>query len=373
MSRGTPQREPSPGRTRFRLSRIPMLDGPDLTTRRLAVMEARSGRDGPTVWLTAGIHGDEVGGVVVVQEVFARLRKRRLRAGRVSAFPLLNPFGFETASRLIPSSREDLNRAFPGDAGGSFAQRVALVVHERIRNDGPDLVLDLHNDWIRSIPYALVDPRPSHDAGRAAHARVRQAARATGLPMVDEQEEGLSRAMLRSTLSGSLLECGIPAMTLELGAAHGVERASIEAGVDAVWSVLASLGLVEPLPEPDTGAFGEMPSGYRGRVLRYGHTPCPSTSGIVRFLVDAGDTVEMGTPLASVHDVFGRRVELLEAAESALVLGRADSSLAVPGMPLVALAMRKSSPAAAGSRAAGATVAPRAERAPPTGEEEPRA
>jgi len=331
-------------RPRLRLSRIPVLAGADLTTRRLAMMEARSGRDGPTVWLTAGVHGDEVGGVVVVQEIFARLRKRSLAAGRIKAFPLLNPFGFETASRQIPSTQEDLNRAFPGDANGTFAERIAHLVTARIRDDAPDLVLDLHNDWIRSIPYALVDPRPTHAAGREAHRRVRDAARATGLPMVDEQEEGVSRATLRSTLSGSLLECGIPALTLELGAAQSVEEESVGAGVDAIWRVLAGLGLGEP--DPAAPSARPLPAGYRGRILRYGHRPCPSTAGIVRFRVEPGDTVAHATPLASVHDVFGRRVELLRAVGEALVLGRADSSLAVPGVPLVALAMRPSPPGA---------------------------
>lgn len=301
------------------------------------MIEARSGREGPSVWLTAGVHGDEVGGIVVVQEIFARLRRHPLRAGRLSAFPMLNPFGFETASRPIPSSQEDLNRAFPGDPHGTLAQRIAHLVGERIRADAPDLVLDLHNDWIRSIPYALIDPRPLHLAGRDAHARAREAARATGLPMVDEQEEGISRATLRSTLSGSLLEAGVPALTLELGAAHSVEEESVRTGIEAVWRALGSLGLVECEPGPPPLA---LPRGYAGRVLRYGHKPCPTSAGIVRFRVGPGERIEAGAELASVHDVFGRRVELLRAERDALVLACADSALALPGSPVVALASR---------------------------------
>lgn len=332
------------GRTRLRFSRIPVLDGADLTTRRLALMEARSGRAGPSVWLTAGVHGDEVGAIVVVQEIFARLRSGALKAGRVQAFPLLNPFGFETASRQIPSSQEDLNRAFPGDASGTFAQRIAHLVSARIRADAPDLVLDLHNDWIRSIPYALIDPRPTDEAGRAAHRSVREAARATGLPMVDEQAEGVSRAMLRSTLSGSLLESGVPALTLELGAAHSVDEPSVRSGVDAVWRALAAIGVVAPDADaPDVGPL--VPDDYRGRMLRYGHRPCPSTTGIVRYLVEPGQVIGASTPLASVHNVFGRRMELLRSTDEALVLGCSDSSLAVPGVPIVALAMRPAPPA----------------------------
>lgn len=330
---------PRAPRTRLRLSRLPVLEGADLTTRRLAVMEARSGRTGPLLWLTAGIHGDEMGSIVVVHEVFRRLRRSGLRAGRVCAFPLLNPFGFEAATRHIPSTEEDLNRSFPGDAQGTFAQRIAHLVTARIRAGTPDLVLDLHNDWIRSIPYALVDPRPAGEAGRTAHRRVREAAAASGLPAVDEQEEGVSRAQLRSTLSGSLLESGVPALTLELGAAQMVDEGDVRAGVAAIWRVMASLGLVEAGTED--AAPLPLPEGYRGRVLRYGHEPYPSRAGIVRFAVRPGEAVRSGSALAHIHDVFGRRLETLRTAGDALVLGHADSSLAVPGVPLVALAMRR--------------------------------
>lgn len=316
------------------------MKGADLSDRYLAMIEARSGRPGPLVWLTAGIHGDEVGGIVVVQEIFRRLRRQRLRAGRISAFPLLNPFGFDTANRQIPSTEEDLNRAFPGDARGTFAERIAALVFKRISADAPALVLDLHNDWIRSIPYALIDPRPATEQGRAAHRRVKEIAAITDFVIVDEQEEGVSRAMLRSTLSGSLLESGIPALTLELGAAHVVDEPNVAAGVEAVWNLLVHLAMVDPAEATEHLDLG--PAEFRGRVLRYSHRPFPSRAGIVRFSVAPGDTVKEGSAIATLYDVFGRKLEVLRAGGDAVVLGHADSSLAVPGVPLVAMAMGRS-------------------------------
>lgn len=298
-------------------------------------MEARSGRRGPSVWLTAGVHGDEIGGVVVVHEIFARLRKRPLLAGRLSAFPLLNPFGFETASRRIPSTQEDLNRCFPGDPDGSLAERIAHIAHTKILESRPDLVLDLHNDWLRSIPYVLIDPRPSTPDGRSAHGRARSAAQATGIPVVAEPDDAASRAAARGTMSGHLLERGIPALTLELGAAGTVEESAIQTGADTIWAVLAELGMVAK----ETAAPGraEVPR-RRQRIWHYDHEPCPSTAGIVRFRVKPGDRLSTGAPLATIHNVFGRRVELLRATRDVLVLGFSDSALAVPGLPIVALA-----------------------------------
>lgn len=325
-------------RTRVRRRQVPILRGADLTTRSVALVEAWSEAPGPTVWLTAGLHGDEVGGCVVVHEIFDRVSRRGLLAGRLAAFPLLNPFGFEATSRHIPATGEDLNRSFPGDPDGTIGQRIAHLVHARILADVPALVLDLHNDWIRSIPYALIDPRPASEAGRHAHAAARRAGFAMGLPVVDEQEEGMSRAALRATLSGSLLERGVPAVTLELGAAGIVVERNVRIGVAAVWRALAELGLVEPDDEA-LGASGDaIPSDYHGRLLQYSHHPLPRRSGIARFHVEPGRVVRAGMRLATISDVFGRRLERVEAETDALVLGHADSSLSMPGVALFAMA-----------------------------------
>ena len=89
---------------------LKILTGSDLSQRKLPVMEAKSVNSGPVVWLTACVHGDELGGIVIIQEIFKLLKKKPLLKGTVYAFPLMNPIGFETASRHINISEE----GFPG-------------------------------------------------------------------------------------------------------------------------------------------------------------------------------------------------------------------------------------------------------------------
>ena len=110
---------------KVKYSFIKILTGSDLSRRRLPFMSIESRNTGPSVWLTACGHGDEVGGMVVIQEIFKILRKKPLLKGSVYAFPLMNPIGFETASRNITLSKEDLNRSFPGNINGSLAERIA--------------------------------------------------------------------------------------------------------------------------------------------------------------------------------------------------------------------------------------------------------
>ena len=153
---------------RIRYSFLQILTGSDLSRRRLALMEAASPEPGPVVWVTACAHGDEVGGIAVVQELFRRLRRTPLRRGRLCAFPLMNPTGFEMMTRHLGVTQDDLNRAFPGDANGSLAQRIAHLIFTAITETAPRLVIDLHNDWIKSIPYVVIDPPPA-GPNRAIH------------------------------------------------------------------------------------------------------------------------------------------------------------------------------------------------------------
>src|SRR3989338_4054302 len=87
-----------------------ILTGSDLSSRRLAIMEIESRNPGPVVWLTAAIHGDEVGGIAVVQEVFKQLRKYPLLKGTIKAMPLMNPIGFESGTRRIRSEERRVGK-----------------------------------------------------------------------------------------------------------------------------------------------------------------------------------------------------------------------------------------------------------------------
>jgi predicted deacylase len=308
------------------------MTGSDLSTRRLALMEAHAGRPGPVVWLTACVHGDEVGGIVVVHEVLKRLRRRPLLIGSLYAFPLMNPIGFESVSRTIGVSREDLNRSFPGNPLGSTAERIANLVFSRIRETDPALVLDLHNDWIKSIPYTLIDPYPGPKR-REVYEQVKHFARHSGFLVVNEQEEDTTREQLSRTLTGSLMLHDIPALTLELGEAYVVNEENVTYGVESVWSLLQTLDMVEPTSTPR--AY-QAPAAFRDKILRYSHQPYSATSGIVRFLVKPGDPTVPDQPIARIYNVFGKHQETLRARRAGVVLGHADSSVAFPGMPLVA-------------------------------------
>lgn len=312
--------------TRIKHAFIKILTGSDLSRRRLPLMTAESPNPGPVLWLTACCHGDEVGGIFIVHEIFRKIRKHGLLRGKVYAFPLMNPIGFETISRTITLSKEDLNRSFPGSEDGTLGERIAHIIYRTIIDTRPTLVIDLHNDWIRSIPYALVDPY-SGVTHNETYKKILAFAKNSGFPVIREQQA------LPGALTYNLLRQDIPSLTLELGEPYVVNEKYANYGVRSIWNIMHQMRLtaetIPPFAYP-------LPKSFQRRVLRYLDRPYSAKSGIARYLVNAGDCVSAGQAVAKIYNAFGKLSETIRAAEDAIVLGHADTSVAFPGMAVMA-------------------------------------
>lgn len=311
---------------KVKYSFLKILTGSDLSRRRLPLMTIESVHPGPVVWLTACIHGDEVTGIVTIQEVFKSIRKHPLRKGSLYAFPLMNPIGFETASRNITLSKEDLNRSFPGDKNGSVAERIADKIFSTIKETKPTLVLDLHNDWMKSIPYALVDPNPA-GAHKKAYEYTRKAAEKSGFLVVLETED------TKRSLSYSLLEHDIPALTIELGESYVVNEQNVEYGVKSILGILAYLEMIDKPAESFTFKTFQA---VTANTLKLSSLPVSSASGIVRFLTEPGAVVKKGQVVAKIYNAFGKLQGTLLCRNDGVVLGHSDFSVAFPGAPVMA-------------------------------------
>ncbi|MGQ9720605.1 MAG: succinylglutamate desuccinylase/aspartoacylase family protein [Candidatus Jordarchaeum sp.] len=298
-------------------------------------MEIISVNPGPVVWLTGCVHGDEVGGIVVIQEIFKKLRREPLLKGSVHAFPLMNPIGFETASRHITLSREDLNRSFPGNKNGSLAERIADKIFTTIIETNPTLVLDLHNDWRKSIPYTFIDP-PEVVSDKETYEKMKLFSKMTGFLIVSEQKEAYEREHMEKTISGSFNRHGIPSLTLELGESYVVNEENVEYGVKSILNILDYLGMVKPMSEKFTY---QIPEFLREKVLRYSHRPLSAASGVVRFLIEPGNFVKKGQSVARVYNAFGKLRDTIRALQDGVVLGYSDSSVGFPGVPVIAFAV----------------------------------
>ena len=110
----------------FNVSRLPSGTRINITAHVI-----RSKREGPTVLVLGGVHGDEINGVQIVRRLLSSGRMDKLQNGSVILVPLLNVYGFINFNRDVPDGK-DVNRSFPGSSSGSLASRVASVLTKKI-------------------------------------------------------------------------------------------------------------------------------------------------------------------------------------------------------------------------------------------------
>lgn len=99
-------------------------------------------RPGPSVGVSAMIHGDELDGLLIARELVRTLDPTSMR-GTVRILGVANPLAMEGITRNTPIDMLDMNRQFPGSADGWLSEQQAHVIaHEFI--DKVDVLVDLH-------------------------------------------------------------------------------------------------------------------------------------------------------------------------------------------------------------------------------------
>ncbi len=97
----------------------------------IPVFVFRSNAEGPTILLSAGMHGEETNGIEIIRRIITRDEVKRLNCGNIIAIPVINSVSFLFGSRELPDGR-DLNRCFPGNKNGSFGSRIAYDLMKHI-------------------------------------------------------------------------------------------------------------------------------------------------------------------------------------------------------------------------------------------------
>jgi uncharacterized protein len=270
--------------------------------------------DGPTLFLTAAIHGDELNGVEIIKRVMKRAVLKSL-SGCILAVPVVNIFGFIDQSRYLPD-RRDLNRSFPGRVTGSLAARLAhMVATEIVANS--NFGIDLHTGPVHRTNFPQIRVNLSDPDSR-------RMANAFGAPVVIDANvrEGTLRAYAGSQ--------GVPTLLYESGEALRLDELSIEAGVNGVIRVLREL---EMLPAHSKTAKVVEPT--YANDTSWVRAPM---SGIINMRCRLGQRVKSQQVLAKISDPFGEIETDVVAPAGGIVIGRSTSPLTHEGDALFNLA-----------------------------------
>lgn len=254
--------------------------------------------DGPTLFVSAAVHGDEIVGVEIIRRLLRRVTGHRIN-GTLLLVPVVNIFGFVTHDRYLPD-RRDLNRSFPGNANGSLAAQLANAFRNEVVKRS-DFGIDLHSAAVHRTNYPQI--RVSADSEKAA-----EMALAFSPPAI-------ITAPLRD---GSLREFaradGVEMLLYEAGEALRFDEFAIRIGVRGILRVMAQMGMIDRQPEPEE--FQPVLS-HKTSWLR------SPQGGIFVAQPHAGDLVEEGDVIGTVSNPFGDDTVELHAPFSGMIIGEA--------------------------------------------------
>lgn len=275
----------------------------------------RAAKPGPTVFVTAAVHGDEINGTGAIRELVVENTFELIR-GTLVMVPVVNVLGFERHSRYLPD-RRDLNRSFPGTPGGSLASRLAHAVFTQVVKRC-DYGIDLHTAAVRRTNFPNV-------RANLKNKELCAFARAFGTELI------ISGKAPAGSLRRSACNAGCPTLILEAGEVWKVEPTVVEYATRGVRNCLIHLGMVEGRPsEPSYRIEAD-----KTQWVRAHH------GGFLSFHVGPGDIIKEGDAIATNTSLLGREHNTITAPRDGVVLGMTTLPSVAPGDPVCHLAYVK--------------------------------
>jgi len=280
----------------------------------MAVQVVHGRRDGPCIFVSAAVHGDELNGVEIIRRLLRRKALARLR-GTLLAVPVVNTYGLIAQSRYLPD-RRDLNRSFPGSASGSLAARLADTFLDEIVSRCTHGV-DLHtgSNHRSNLPQL----RATLDDDETL-----RLARAFGAPVI------LDASTRDGSLRESVMERGIPMLLYEAGEALRFNEVAIKVGLRGVMKVMRAIGMLPPLKRGHES--------FEPTIARKSMWIRSPRSGLLRLNVRLGDKVTRGVEVAHVADALGAEDVTVAATVSGIVIGLLRNPLVYRGDALIHIA-----------------------------------
>ncbi|XPV67552.1 MAG: succinylglutamate desuccinylase/aspartoacylase family protein [Halarcobacter sp.] len=276
------------------------------TPAKLPIRVIRGKRNGPTIFISAAIHGDELNGIEIIRR-FRKLNILKRIKGTIILIPIVNIYGVMTLSRYMPD-RRDLNRSFPGTNRGSLASRVANIFFNEIISKC-DLGIDLHTASIHksNLPQIRANIKDEFTFNLA---------KSFEAPVVLHAE--LRDGSLRQVAQ----ENNIPILLYEAGEALRFDETSIRIGVKGIVNVLRELNMIPKT----TIKRKRLPI-----VTRSSQWIRAVESGILRTIKALGDTVHEGEIIAYVDEALDDETFEIKASFDGIIIGKSEIPLVQEG------------------------------------------
>lgn len=278
--------------------------------------------EGPTLFVSAALHGDEILGVEIIRRLL-KLDDIKDLKGTLIAIPVVNIFGFINQTRYSPD-RRDLNRFFPGTGSGSLTSQLAqLFMDEIVRKCTHGIDLHTGSNHRTNLPQirAYLD-----------NPETERLALAFGAPVI------LDANILDGSLRQAGKDIGIHMLLYEAGEVLRFDEFSIQAGINGILSVMGAIDMLEGIKEntsTHTPLISHSSTWVRSPI-----------SGVLRNNIEIGQSVSENEVLGIVSDPFGEDEENIISTASGIVIGRLKLPLVYKGDAIFHIAKFESKSAA---------------------------
>ena len=258
-------------------------------------------RSGPTLCVTAGVHGCEYPGIEAALRIYGRVDPMEL-SGEIIIVPVVNMPSFETRTPYFcPIDNVNLNRIFPGDTNGTVSYIIVRTLLEKVILRA-EYHIDLHGGDLPEllIPYAFFAVVENEDVNKRSLAM----AKVYGTEYIWK-----SHRPIEGSSAAEVAKRNVPSITAEAGGLGTCNESDIEVHTTGVRNVMKHLKMLNGPPKipPKQEIFESM---LRIRVRQGG-----------MFYPEAkpGDIVSNGEILGLVRNLQGETLEEVRAPASGLV------------------------------------------------------
>lgn len=292
----------------------------DYTKINIPIEVIRGKEEGPTLFISAAVHGDEINGIEIIKRILQSSKLARIK-GTLICIPVVNTFGFNNLSRYLPD-RRDLNRCFPGSARGSLGSRLAHLFMKEIVSKCSHGI-DLHTGAIHRSNIPQI--RASLD-----NEEVKQLANDFGVPII------INSSLRDGSLREAARKKRVKVLLFEGGEALRFEEDVIKAGLKGCFSLMKNIGM---LPQKEKIKKKKRVKKKSTYVAQSSHWVRAPHSGSVKQIKTLGDEVQAGEIIAVISDTFGNNPYNVRAKSSGIIIGMSTIPLVNKGDAMVHIAL----------------------------------
>ncbi len=275
---------------------------------------------GPVLGLTAAIHGNELNGIKVIQEVFKNIDIKNLK-GTIIAVPGLNQVSI-TQDRRRFFDDEDLNRQFPGKKMGNRSQQYVWQINNKILSK-LDYLIDMHTASFGRVNslYVRADMNDEKMKQMALLQDADIILSSKGLPSV-----GGNNSTTRTMRAEAMLK-GIPTITVEYGNPQVYQTEMISRGAKGVKNVLSWLKM-QNFKTPELN---------RPKFCSKSYWIYVDQGGLLDIPVKLNQIIKKDEVIGVLRNPFGDIIKTYKSPERGIVIGKSTNPVNMSGGRIIHL------------------------------------